>query len=159
MKKVAIYPGTFDPITNGHLDIIQRASKIVDELVIAVAEDTGKTTLFTQKERTELVENEVKNLANVKVASFSGLVVNFFKEHQATFVIRGVRTIRDFENEFNMAIVNKKLFENYETLFIPANEIEQFTSSTNVRTLIKLGANIDNYVSLQVKNAILEKVK
>jgi pantetheine-phosphate adenylyltransferase len=159
MKTTAIYPGTFDPITKGHLDIIKRASKIVDELIIAVAQDTGKNTLFTQEERTELVKNEIKDFDNVKVAIFNGLVVDFFKKYEATFVIRGVRTIRDFESEFNMAVVNKNLFDNYETLFIPASEIEQFTSSTNVRTLVKLGAKISNYVSPIVENAILEKLK
>ena len=112
MKTVAIYPGTFDPITKGHLDIISRASKLVDILVVAVSQDAGKNPIFTQKERVELIENDIKEakLKNVKVIPFCGLLANFLKQQKANFIVRGLRTISDFENEFTMASMNKKLY-------------------------------------------------
>ncbi|MDR2526879.1 MAG: pantetheine-phosphate adenylyltransferase [Rickettsiales bacterium] len=159
MKRIAIYPGTFDPITKGHLDIVRRASKIVDVLIVAVAQDTGKTPLFTQDERVEMAKHELIKFKNVKIVKFSGLVANFFREQKANFVIRGIRTFGDFENEFSMAIANKKLYENYETLFMPAMEIEQFTSSTRVRSISALGGDISFYVSKYIKDKVQRKLK
>jgi pantetheine-phosphate adenylyltransferase len=159
MKTIAIYPGTFDPITVGHLDIIKRASKIVDELIVAIAKDTGKNTIFNQEERAELVKIDVETikLKNTKVISFSGLLANFLIEQNANFIIRGLRTISDFENEFTMAAMNKKMYDSLETIFLPAVESTQFISSTYVRQISKLGGNIENFVSKNVAMAIYKK--
>lgn len=159
MKTTAVYPGTFDPITNGHLDIIKRASCVVDTLVVAVAKDTGKNPIFTQQERVELAETDVKKLClrNVKVMPFEGLLIDFLKKQNANFIIRGLRTISDFENEFIMASMNKKLFNDIETIFLPAIESTQFISSTLVRQIAKLGGDVGQFVSENVKNKIEAK--
>jgi len=159
MKTIAVYPGTFDPMTNGHLDIVKRAALIVDRLIVAVAKDTGKNPIFTQKERTELVEEDVKELklGNVEVVAFEGLLIDFLKEQNASFIIRGLRTISDFENEFIMAAMNKKLYNNIETLFLPALESNQFISSTLVRQISRLGGDVGQFVSENVKKKISEK--
>ncbi|HSQ97599.1 MAG TPA: pantetheine-phosphate adenylyltransferase [Rickettsiales bacterium] len=159
MKTVAIYPGTFDPITKGHLDVIIRASKIVGTLIVAVAQDTGKNPIFSQQERVELVEADVNELKleNVKVIPFCGLLVNFLKQQKADFIIRGLRTISDFENEFTMAAMNRKLYNNIETIFLPAIDSTQFISSTFVRQISKLGGDIEQFVSSNVKAKIKEK--
>ncbi len=159
MKTTAVYPGTFDPMTKGHLDIVRRASNIVDTLIVAVAKDTGKNPIFTQKERAELAEEDIKelNLKNVKVIAFEGLLINFLKEQNANFIIRGLRTISDFENEFTMAAMNKKLYNNMETIFLPAIESTQFISSTLVRQVSRLGGDIGQFVSENVKKKINEK--
>lgn len=159
MKTIALYPGTFDPMTKGHLDIVRRASNIVDTLIVAVAKDTGKNPIFTQKERAELAEEDIRelNLKNVKVIPFEGLLINFLKEQNANFIIRGLRTISDFENEFTMAAMNKKLYDNMETVFLPALESTQFISSTLVRQVSRLGGDIGQFVSENVKKKINEK--
>ena len=159
MKTTAVYPGTFDPITKGHLDIINRASKIVDVLIVAVAKDAGKNPIFTQKERVELVKNDIKelNLKNVKVIAFEGLLTNFLKEYNISFIIRGLRSALDFENEFITATINKKLYNNIETIFLPAVESTQFISSTLVRKVSKLGGDIGRFVSKNVKKKINKK--
>lgn len=159
MKTIAIYPGTFDPMTNGHLDIVKRASKVVDILIVAVAKDIGKNPIFTQKERTELATEDIKelNLKNVQVIAFEGLLINFLKEKNANFIIRGLRTISDFENEFTMAAMNKKLYNEIETIFLPALESTQFISSTLVRQISMLGGDIGKFVSNNVKKKIEEK--
>lgn len=161
MKIIAIYPGTFDPITNGHMDIVKRASCIVDMLIVAVAKDTGKNPIFTQKERAELVNYDVEqsNLKNVKVIPFEGLLINFIKEQNANFIIRGLRTISDFESEFTMAAMNKKLYCNVETVFLPAVESTQFISSSLVRQISKLGGDISQFVSENVRKKVEEKFK
>lgn len=156
MKTIAIYPGTFDPITKGHLDVVARASKIVGTLIVAVAQDTGKNPIFTQKERVELVEADINDLKleNVKVIPFCGLLVDFLKQQEANFIIRGLRTISDFENEFTMAAMNRKLYNNIETIFLPAIDSNQFISSTLVRQISKLGGDIGQFVSKNVKEKI-----
>ena len=161
MSTIAIYPGTFDPITKGHLDIVIRASKVVDKLIVAVAKDTGKNPIFTQEERKELVKYDVEqlNLYNVKVIPFSGLLIDFIKEQNANFIIRGLRTISDFENEFTMAAMNKKLFNDIETIFLPAVEATQFISSTLVKQIFKLGGDVSKFVTENVKNKLEQKFK
>ncbi len=159
MKTIAIYPGTFDPITKGHLDIVKRASKIVGTLIVAVAQDTGKNPIFTQKERVELVESDINHLKliNVKVIPFCGLLVDFLKQQNANFIVRGLRTISDFENEFTMAAMNKKLYNDIETIFLPAIESTQFISSSLIRQISRLGGDIGQFVSDNVKEKIKEK--
>jgi pantetheine-phosphate adenylyltransferase len=154
---IAIYPGTFDPITKGHFDIIERSSRMIDKVIIAVAQDNKKDTLFNQNERFKLVKNETKQFKNVKIELFEGFIVNFLKEIKANFIIRGIRNITDFDYETTMATINKKLYNGAETLFLPANENIKFISSSAIKTIIKLGGNIDEFVSKNVKKAILKK--
>ena len=161
MKKIAVYPGTFDPITKGHSNIISRASKIVDNLIVAVAKDTGKNSLFSQEERTNLVKIEVQELKlnNVKVLPFSGLLVDFIKKENIDFIIRGLRTNSDFENESIMASMNRELYNNVETIFLTSLNSTQFISSTLVRQILSLGGDIEKFISKKVKEEILKKIK
>jgi len=158
MNTIGIYPGTFDPITKGHLDIIKRALLIVDKLIISVAKITNKKTLFDQKKRVELVKNDLKGLSTEKhrleVLPFDGLLVDFVKKNKANFIIRGLRTGSDFEYEFRMAAMNKKLFKNAETIFLPAIESTQFISSTIVKQIASLNGGISGFVSKNVEREL-----
>ncbi len=116
--KIAVYPGTFDPITNGHLDIIKRAKNIIDELIVAVTAETNKETLFDVRERTEMIRESINGIKNIKVLPFSGLLINFMKENNASIIIRGMRAISDFEHESQLALMNKKLAPEIETIFM-----------------------------------------
>jgi len=155
MKTVGIYPGTFDPITKGHLDVIKRALLIVDKLIISVAKVSGKNTLFNQEKRVELVKKDLIGLSTEKhrleVLPFNGLLVDFVKEKKANFIIRGIRSGSDFEYEFRMAAMNKKLFENCETIFLPAIESTQFISSSIVKQIASLNGGISSFVSKNVE--------
>ena len=156
----AVYSGTFDPITKGHMDIIIRASKLFDNLIIAVAKHTGKNTIFSKEERTKLIENEINNakLKNVSVISFDGLLVDFLKQQKASFIIRGIRNAFDFEYEFNMANMNKQLYNGVETVFLPASIDTQFISSTLVRQISTLGGDVDKFVSKDIKEKLKKKI-
>ncbi len=158
---IGIYPGTFDPITFGHLDIIRRALKVVDKLLVAVALDTNKTPLFDQATRAELVRGEVATLANgdgkrVEAHAFSGLLVNFAREHGANVLIRGLRAVSDFEYEFQMACVNSKLAPQLETVFLTASESTHFISSRFVKEVARLGGDISGFVSPAVAKRLHE---
>jgi pantetheine-phosphate adenylyltransferase len=158
MKTIGIYPGTFDPITKGHLDIIKRALLVVDKLIIAVSKVTNKNTLFNQDKRVELVKEDVKDLPTnehkLEVLPFKGLLVDFVKETKANFIIRGLRSGSDFEYEFRMAAMNKKLFENVETIFLPAIESTQFISSSIVKEIASLNGGISGFVSKNVEKEL-----
>lgn len=158
ITRIGIYPGTFDPITNGHMDIIQRALTVVDELVIGVALDTGKQPVFSLEQRTALVEQDMAQLGEkaerVRVSSFSGLLVNFAREHQACVLIRGLRAVSDFEYEFQMACMNSKLAPEIETVFLTASEATHFVSSRFVKQICRLGGDISGFVSPQVEEAL-----
>ena len=149
--RVGIYPGTFDPITFGHMDIIRRGLWIVDRLVIGVAADSVKTPLFSLKERVDMVRDDVQPLiqsgANIHVEGFEGLLVNFAKEHQATLLIRGLRAVSDFEYEFQMAGMNTKLEPKVQTVFLPASESTHFIASRFVKEVARLGGNVAGLVS------------
>jgi pantetheine-phosphate adenylyltransferase len=154
--RIAIYAGTFDPITNGHMDIIRRALKVTDRLVVGVAEDTGKSPLFSLDVRTKLVEHDVKNLLGadakrVEVKSFSGLLVNFADENGATLLVRGLRAVSDFEYEFQMACMNNKLSDNIETVFLTASETTHFVSSRFVKSIARLNGDVSFLVSPNVE--------
>lgn len=155
MARIGIYPGTFDPITVGHMDIIKRALHVVDKLVIGVALDTGKAPIFSVEERAKLVEGDIKSLlgekaSRVEVKHFSGLLVNFAEENKATLLIRGLRAVSDFEYEFQMACMNSRLSPKLETVFLTASEDTHFISSRFVKMIAKLGGDISGFVSPNV---------
>lgn len=159
MSIIAVYPGTFDPLTNGHIDIIKRASKMVDVLIVAPAKDSGKKTLFSQAERIEMVEEEIKNLGlkNIKIIPSTGSLVGFFVENNVNFIIKGLRNTIDFEKEMAMANINKKV-NNVETIFLPAFDSTQFISSTIVKQVARLGGDIKDFVSNNVREKLLKKL-
>lgn len=163
-NRIAIYPGTFDPLTLGHLDILRRAATVCDELIVGVAENTGKNPLFTVEERIKLVqqviENEVKNdvSANIKVMGFNNLLVEFAHEQGASMIIRGLRAVSDFEYEFQMASANKRLHHSIETLFLMAAEQQHFVASRLVKEVAQYGGEIRSFVPEIVANAIAEKL-
>lgn len=159
--KTGIYPGTFDPITNGHRDIIRRALVVVDRLIIAVAADTNKTPMFSQEERREMVAREAEAISAelpgkvIEARSFSGLLVNFVKENESSLIIRGLRAVSDFEYEFQMSCMNSKLQPSIETVFLPASDKTQFISSRFVKEIARLGGDISEFVS----NDVAEKLE
>ena len=156
---VAIYPGTFDPITNGHLDIATRAAKLFDKLIIGVYNTPNKNLLFTTEERVELARQATANLTNVEVESFSGLAVNFAKGKQAQVMVRGMRMTSDFEREFELAMMNKKLYPELELVAFMANLKYQFLSSSLLKEVAELSGNIDDLVPKHVAEALRKKSK
>ena len=150
----AIYPGSFDPITNGHLDVIERAAKLFDEVIVAVAVNDQKQSLFTAEERVRLIEKGVKDLPNVTVASFSGLLVEFARRQSANAVVRGLRAVSDFEFEFQMALMNRKLDEQIETIFLMPAEQYTYLSSRIVKEVSRFGGNIQPFVPECVQKAL-----
>jgi pantetheine-phosphate adenylyltransferase len=154
-KRVGLYPGSFDPITNGHVDIIKRSLRVVDKLVIGIAVNVGKTGLFSLKERENLVTSDIKKLGLeevVEVKSFEGLLVNYAKEIDAKLIIRGLRAVTDFEYEFQMTGMNSRLDSNIETVFLMASENQQFISSRLVKEIFMFGGDISSFVSSNVLN-------
>ena len=156
---IAIYPGTFDPITNGHLDIVARAAKLFAKLVIGIYDSPDKQPLFTVAERVELAREAVAKLPNVEVESFSGLTVNFAKKVKAKAMVRGLRMSADFEREFDMAMMNKRLFPELELVCLMANVEYQFLSSTLLKEAANLGGNISDLVPKHVAKALRKRVK
>ena len=154
----AIYPGTFDPITNGHLDIIIRASKLFDKLIIGVYKTPDKPILFTTEERAELVRKSVASLPNVEVRVFSGLTVTFAKEVNAQTIVRGLRMSADFEREFDLAMMNKKLAPNTELICLMSDLKYQFLSSSLLKEAARLGGKVTNMVPKHVAEALRKKV-
>jgi pantetheine-phosphate adenylyltransferase len=150
----SIYPGTFDPITYGHLDVLSRAAKLFDRVTVAVAESSGKDPLFTPEERIAMVEPNVAKLGNVGVTKFSGLLVEFCMAQKAVAIIRGLRALSDFEFEFNMALMNRHLEPNLETLFVMPNEQFSYTSSTLVKQVAKYGGDVRHFVPPNVGAAL-----
>ena len=155
--KLAIYPGSFDPVTNGHLDIIERASYIFDRVIVAVSVNAGKSPLFTVEERIALLTSTVKPFNNVSVDSFNGLTVNYTFQKQAQAIIRGLRAISDFENEFQMALTNKKMHPEVETLFLMAQAQWSFLSSSVVKEVASFGGCVKDFVPEVVEQQLIEK--
>ena len=158
--RTGVYPGTFDPVTNGHMDIISRAARVVDALIVGVAINAGKGPLFSLDERVEMVAEEIKLAANTKncrveVRSFEGLLTNFAASCGASLIIRGLRAVTDFEYEFQMTGMNTKLNSEIETVFLMASEGEQFISSRLVKEIGSLGGDIGHFVSLRVRERML----
>ena len=154
----AIYPGSFDPVTLGHLDIIRRASKTVSELIVGVLNNGGKTPLFTIEERVEMLKEVTKDLPNVKVMSFSGLLVDFAKEMSAGIVVRGLRAVTDFEYELQMAQTNNKLSPELETVFLTTSLEYSYLSSTIVKEVAAFGGDISQFVPETIERRIQEKI-
>ena len=144
---LAIYPGTFDPFTNGHLDILERACRIFPRMIVAVAAKPEKSPLFTLEERMEIIRDAIKGLEGVRVDSFDTLLVDYVKQKGATVVIRGLRAISDFEYEFQMALMNRRLAEEIETVFLMPHEAYSYLSSRLVKEIALLGAPIKGFVS------------
>jgi len=159
--KIAIYPGTFDPITFGHIDIIKRASEMFDHLIIAVAKDNAKNPLFSLEERAELIREEIQNLnsdAKISVEKFEGLLVDFAVSKNAKVIIRGLRAVSDFEYEFQMFGMNAKLNPTIQTIFLPASETNHFIASKMVKEVARLGGNISKFVSKNVTEKLQKKL-
>ena len=156
MTNKAIYPGTFDPITNGHIDLIQRAAKIFDDLTIAVSDNATKKTLFTLDQRIELASLAAGQYNNVSVVSFDGLLVNCAHDVGATIIVRGLRAVSDFEYEFQMAGMNRQLSPELETLFLAASTQYTFISSSVIREIAQLGGTVTEFVPAYVEQALLQ---
>ncbi len=162
MKKIAIYPGTFDPITFGHIDIIKRALEIFDHLIIAAAKDNYKNPLFTLDERVKLIEEETAFLNSEKqisVEQFEGLLVDFARKKNAKVIVRGLRAVSDFEYEFQMFGMNSKLDSSIQTIFLPASETNHFIASRLVKEVARLGGDVTKFVSKNVSQKLDQKLK
>lgn len=155
--RTAVYPGSFDPITNGHLDVIKRAARLFDRVIVAVAINEDKAPFFTMNERKELTAKAVAHLSNVSVDTFTGLLVNYVVSKGGEAVIRGLRAVSDFEFEFQLALMNRKLNENVETMFMMPKESYTFISSRMIKEVARLGGDISSFVPVHVEAALREK--
>lgn len=157
--RICVYPGTFDPVTNGHMDIIVRAATLFDKVIIGIASDNYKTCLFNTEERTEVLKQVTESLENVEVEVFSGLLMEFCKSKNACAVIRGLRAVSDFEYEMQLALMNKKLNPNVETVFLMAGQQHSFISSSIIKDVAVLGGCIKDLVPPLVEKRIIEKYR
>src|SRR6516162_8409300 len=156
--RTVIYPGSFDPLTNGHLDVIQRATKLFDRVIVAVAASDSKHPLFTLQERLHMVERSVRQLPHVEADAFSGLLVDYVEKQSAQAVIRGLRAVSDFEFEFQLALMNRKLNERIETIFMMPKDTYTFLSSRIVKEIARLGGDVSSFVPPNVRTALAEKL-
>ena len=159
--KLGIYPGSFDPLTNGHIDIIERSRKFIDNLIIAISDNNNKKVLFNLDERIKMINKimQNRNIDNVKVESFNGLLVSFVKKKKANLIIRGLRAVSDFEYEFQMTGMNFKLNSNIETIFLMASDNNQLISSNLVKEVSKLNGDVSKFVPPEVKIELKKKFK
>jgi len=156
---VAIYPGSFDPLTNGHLDLIFRAAKLVDRLIVAVLNNSQKQSLFTVAERMEMIRLSVEGAENVEVDSFDGLLVDYAARRQAAVVVRGIRAISDYEIELQMALINRRLRPETETIFLMAREEFSYVSSRMIKEIFSLGGDVGSFVPPLVSERLREKLQ
>ena len=159
MTTRVIYPGTFDPITNGHIDLIERAAAMFDHVIVGVAFNPSKKPLFTLEERVELAQQITAHLPNVEIVGFSGLLVNFAKEHHANILVRGLRAVSDFEYEFQLANMNRRLMPELETVFLTPAEKNSFISSTIVKEVALHKGDISQFVDSIIQSALIVKFK
>jgi pantetheine-phosphate adenylyltransferase len=157
--RTAIYPGSFDPLTNGHLDVIERAVKLFDRVVVAVAKNESKQPLFTLDERLKLVRRGVQHLRNVEADSFDNLLVDYAEQRSAQAIVRGLRAVSDFEFEFQLALMNRKLNEKVETIFMMPKDTYTFLSSRIVKEIARLGGDVSAFVPAHVRTALARKLK
>lgn len=157
--RIGIYPGSFDPVTNGHIDIIRRSAKLVDTLIVAILQNTKKNSLFTEEERINLLRDSCGDIKNLQIECFSGLLVDFAKEKEADLIIRGLRALTDFEYEFQMAQMNKHLYPDVETIFLVTDVKYSFLSSSAIKEVAKFGGCVSDFVPENVAALTLEKYK
>jgi pantetheine-phosphate adenylyltransferase len=155
--RTAIYPGSFDPLTNGHLDVIQRAAKLFDQVVVAVAKNEDKRPLFSLNERLAHVKQAVRHLPGVQADTFDGLLIDYVVDRKAQAIVRGLRAVSDFEFEFQLALMNRKLNENIETIFMMPKDTYTFLSSRIVKEIARLGGNVEAFVPEHVRAALAKK--
>ncbi|MEN6462741.1 MAG: pantetheine-phosphate adenylyltransferase [Syntrophomonas sp.] len=156
--KLAVYPGSFDPVTNGHIDILERTSKLFDKIVVAVIHNVSKQALFTPQERADLIRESTKHLPNIEVECFSGLLADYVSGKHACAIIRGLRTVIDFEYEMQMAMWNRVLIPNLETIFVMSDSKYTFVSSSGVKEAALLGGNVSSLVPEVVERGLLAKL-
>ena len=154
----AIYPGSFDPLTNGHLDVIKRGVRVFDQLTVAVADNPAKTTLFTREERVEMIREVVKPYKNASVDAFDGLVVEYVRKKKASVLLRGIRTISDFEYEYQMALTNRTFAQDIETVFVMTSEEFSFISSKLIKEAASLGGDIGSLVPREAEKWVKRKM-
>jgi pantetheine-phosphate adenylyltransferase len=155
----AVYPGTFDPLTRGHEDLVRRAAKLFDTLILGVADSKAKRTFFTLQERVEMAREVLGDLRNVQVVGFSGLLIEFIRQHDAHVVLRGLRAVSDFEYEFQLAGMNRSLYPDFETMFLTPSEQHMFISATLVREIAALGGDVSKFVHPAVGAKLAAKVR
>lgn len=156
--RTAIYPGSFDPFTNGHLDVVQRAARLFDRVIVAVAKSEGKHPLFTLEERKALIEKSIAGMPNVEADSFDSLLVDYVQKRSAQAVLRGLRAVSDFEFEFQMALMNRKLNDSFETIFMMPKDTYTFLSSRIVKEIARLGGDVSTFVPPHVQIALKAKL-
>lgn len=159
MKTIAIYPGTFDPITNGHIDLVNRATRLFDEVILAIAANPTKQPMFSLNERVQLAETIFQHNSKVRVLGFSGLLANFARDHHAQVLLRGVRAVADFEYEFQLASMNRQLNPDLDSLFMTPSEKNMFISSTLVKEVARHGGDVSNFVAPNVLQALQLKLQ
>jgi len=155
---IALYPGSFDPITSGHLDLIERASRLFDRLIVAILRNEQKEALFTVEERIEMLREVTNQFPNVEVGSFDGLLVHYAAERGATVILRGIRAISDYEYELQMALMNRRLHPDIETVFLMAGEAHSFVSSRLVKEVFRLGGNISGLVPPSIEGKLKKRI-
>ncbi|MEK7296877.1 MAG: pantetheine-phosphate adenylyltransferase [Planctomycetota bacterium] len=155
----AVYPGMFDPVTNGHIDVIKRGSILFDKLIVSVGCNPSKASLFSIEERMEMIRENTKDLKNVKVDCFSGMLVDYLKEQKTNIILRGIRTISDFESEYQRALTNRALNKEVETVFVTASEQYAFLNSTLIKEVVSLGGQVSQFVPSNVERQLIKKCK
>ena len=155
---IAVYPGTFDPLTMGHEELVRRAARLFGTVIVGVADSRAKRPFFTMTERVDIAREVLKDLPNVKVVGFSGLLINFIHEHHARVILRGLRAVSDFEYEFQLAGMNRNLYPDVETVFLTPSEQHMFISATLVREIATLGGDVSKFVHPLVRDKLREKV-
>ncbi len=156
--RIGVYPGSFDPVTKGHLDIIERASKIFEEVIVVVSINTSKSPLFTLEERMDLLKESCKHIKNIQVDSFNGLLINYMKKINSNVIIKGLRAVSDFEYEFQMALMNRTLEPDIETLFMMTTDKYSYLSSSLVKEVVRFGGKVTGLVPEIVENQLYKKI-